>query len=261
MEVPFFVPTSFGDLAVTGAVDPAATDGGGPVLFLAGGEMPRSRNRVRVAMTRDLARTGRPAFRVDYPGAGLSPAPRLKEEEETAALLEVVRWLCDVCGSDTIALGGTCGGALKALRLAAMEPSVDAVVAIDSPIIKRRKSSRRVRGGLAAIDPLGGRVTSLLTGGSAGKELEYPWFPGLIEDLEVVGPRAKVAFVYGADDAFYPDLQRLLSESPLSSDVKGRLTVEILPGAQLYGFSDPADMKWLRETVVSFLTAAEVSHA
>lgn len=254
MEVPFFVPTSHGDLAVGATLDPGALGTTEPVLFLPGGDHPRSRNRVRLEIARELALRGRAVFRLDYPGAGLSPIDKVPRGDTVDVLLEVVTWVRQATGSDTLAVGGTCGGARHAIALSARDHSVSSVVAIDCPIARRRKTGRRLRAGIAAIDPLGGRVASVLAAGGRGGEANE-WFPGLIEDLAEATKTARIAFVYGGNDIFYGHLKRLITEEGLfPPGTTEQWTLEVRPDAQLYGFSDPEDMKWLRGSVVSYLT-------
>jgi pimeloyl-ACP methyl ester carboxylesterase len=261
MDVPFFLPTSSGPLAVGASIDPEQPSEGYPVLFLPGGHHPRSRNRVRLEIARDLAAKGRAVFRADYPGAGLSPLPALERDELLPAFLEALAWIRDACGVDRVAVGGTCGGASHALALAARDRAVHSVVAIDCPLTRRRrpqqKKSQRLKAGLAAIDAVGTRATPMLVGKKQIRDEHAPWFPHLVEDLVGATEHARVTFVYGENDYFYTDLQRLLGDDILPASVLRSLDVKTRPGAQLYGFKDPADMEWLRGSVVASLLEAE----
>lgn len=262
MEMPFYVPTSFGEIAVGASLERDQESQGHPVLFMAGGEHPRGRDRVRLQIARDLASKGRPAFRIDYPGAGLSPSEGVDGEDLLQLLLEVVAWIRDICSAERIAVGGTCRGAAHAVALAARDSSINSVVAVDCPIMTRlRKTRRRVAGrlraGIAAIDPIGTRATPLLVGGGRNETQDLTWSPPLMEALEAASATANICFVYGGNDVFYGHLQRLIAEGPLPAEVTRRWTVEVRPDAQLYGFSEPADMKWLREVVVAFLLSTE----
>jgi pimeloyl-ACP methyl ester carboxylesterase len=103
-----------------------------PVLFLAGGAVPRTAvNRMYVTCARRLARAGHPALRIDVSGIGESP-PRGGAPYNTpygASLLEDVRYAIDFIeerygAANGVCLVGLCSGAFAAFRLALDDPRI-----------------------------------------------------------------------------------------------------------------------------------------
>lgn len=264
MQVPFFVPTSAGPLDAMAHLPDGGQLRSPAVVFLPGGENPRTRNRVGLQLARDLAATGQPVLRLDLPGCGLSPIPDVMTDRDVLAstLVEAVAWFRDATGSSSSAIAGTCGGAATALAVAARDPGTEAAIAIDLPTIRRRKRKtlRRVRAGIAAVDPVGERFTTLLAGGGS-KGDDMGWFPGVLDSLRRADDDTQITFVYGEDDHFYEDFKLLQNSDELPREVIDRWNVEVRSGRQLYGFTKVEDMQWLTQRLVARLTSGTGSSA
>ncbi len=260
MQVPFFVPTSAGTIDAIAHLPDGGALKGPAVVFLPGGDNPRTRNRVGLELARDLATNGQPVMRLDLPGCGLSPIPEVIKDRDVLghALVEAVAWFREMTGAETSAIAGTCGGAATSLAVAARDPLTTKAIAIDLPTIKRkkRKALRRVRAGIAAVDPVGERFTAALVGGGSKGEMEG-WFPSVIDSLERAAGGTQVTFVYGGADHFYEDFQELMNSDVLGEEIRSAWDVKVLPDAQLYGFTKVEDMAWLRDALVEILAQPE----
>lgn len=258
MDLPFYVPTSVGDLAAIGRV-PDEGIGGPPVLLLAGRDSPRSKERVRWDIARDLAVVGRPCFRVDYPGVGLSAAPAAAAEQTVEVLGEAATWIRTACGASNIAVGGMCAGAISAVSLAARDPAIDVVVAVSLPFFVRDRSPldthvERARAAIAAVDPAGRRRS----GRPEKRRRNRPsrWRSGLREDLATATTTARVGLFYGTEDAYYRDFVAGREDGRIPDEIIDRCSLVVRDDARLYLSTIRADMDWLRERVVLFVTGA-----
>lgn len=248
MEVPFFVPTTLGDLAGIASLPASGRLRSPAVVLLPGGRNPRTRGRADLDAARRVATSGHPVLRLDYPGNGLSPRADFDLDERAESLLEASVWWKRLCEVDGLVLGGFCRGARFSLQLAALSSEITAVVAIGLPVAGRTMSATKVEIGLAAIDSVGKRLAPALARSTSRKSF-VGWKDATIADLSIAGARADIVLLYGADDHFYTDFLELLESGGLPDEVTGRLDVRIRPGCQVYGNSKIEDLRWIADTV------------
>lgn len=264
MDVPVFAPTSAGPLAATAHI-PEGGDVQGPcVLLLPGGQNPRSRDRMGLDMAREMATRGQPVLRVDLPGCGLSPTDEILQDRELLAgvLSEAIAWFRDLTHINHSAVAGTCGGAMLSLAVAKMDIATERAVAIDMPLLRRRgKKSRlrRVRAGIAAIDPVGERMTSRLVASGGDDKGHIEWMPGVLEDLAAAAEAAQVTLIYGGEDHFFDDFNTATASDGFPPNLRDKLRIEVLEGAQLYGFTKIKDLEWLQATMIRQLSHLPLS--
>ena len=255
-DIPFYIPTSVGDLAAIARVPPTGIDGP-PLLLLAGRDSPRSKERVRWEIARDLAGVGRPCFRVDYPGVGLSSTRALSTELTVDVLLEVAAWIRTVCETSKIAVGGMCAGAITAVSLAARDPAIDSVLAVSLPFFLRDRSRfdihvERARAAIAAVDPIGTRRVERLEKRRRNRRLE--WRPGLREDLVNATTTARVGLLYGTEDAYYWDFVAGREDGRIPPEVIDGCSLLVCDDARLYLSTETSAMEWLRKQAIAFVT-------
>ncbi|HEU4481079.1 MAG TPA: alpha/beta fold hydrolase [Actinomycetota bacterium] len=262
MEIPFFLPTSAGDLS---AIASLPDDGvlHGPSVFLLPGDSARNRVGVLRDVARRVADNRQPVMRFDYPGHGFSPIDATPTRKDLIPIIvEAMDWFSTQTGLTDVAVAGTCLGARAAVMLAAADDRVTTAVSVGCPIRKRKPVKPKVRAGLAAIDAIGGRVASHLARGSRTKTIGEGWQKGLVEDILTAAPRARVEFVFGELDEFYADFRDLMASGDIPEEVRDELTVTVLPGEQLRGLMSVEHHSWVVDVLVESLTSrlSPVSH-
>jgi pimeloyl-ACP methyl ester carboxylesterase len=259
MEIPVFLPTSVGSLAAVATLPADGSLVGPPVVWLPGGTNPRTRDPVIRQTARDIADRGQAMLRVDYPGCGLSGGSRLSDQDLLPVLLEACEWFRQSCGAGQITVGGSCRGAKLAIELATMTSHIGDVVSVSPPlgIRGRPRRRRKIRAGIAALDPVGSRMTPWLAGGDRlmGREDEE-WALGVLQLLAAA--RARIAFIHGTEDPG-SELYALLGDLP--EDLAPRISVTVRKGAQLYGFKKIADMEWLSQVLAETFQRAPARSA
>lgn len=264
MEMPVFVPTKDRSLAAALSL-PAGDPTGAPIVWFPGGTHTRTRDTVFRDIAPVLAAKGRPVMRLDYPGLGLSGGRSIKgpdRERLVATLNEAGEWFREACGADTWSAGGICGGGWLGLSVAAKNPNVGHVVCISlvmnkSPNYFANKRRRKILGGIAALDTLGSKITPALARPRHLRDEPFTPFPGMVEDI-IAGSHARVTFMYGSEDHSYHDFKRLVASGLVPENVTSEFQVLTQEGTQLYGFTKPRDMEWMKEQLVELLDTSKV---
>ncbi len=108
------------------------------VLYLNSGVHNRvGPHRIYVKTARRLSRLGLVSLRLDLPGTGDSEAAELEMHfdcHDAAGVPAAIDYLTGELGVETVVLLGLCAGARVAVRAAARDPRVDAVVAWSMPV-------------------------------------------------------------------------------------------------------------------------------
>ena len=220
MDIPFFLPTSAGDLSAIATL-PDGDPFTGPAVFLLPGDSARNRVNVLRDVARRVAAEGRPVMRFDYPGHGFSPTDGTPTRKDLIPIVvEAMDWFRSLTDQEEIAVAGTCLGARAAVLLAAADPRVTTAVSVGCPVRKRKPVKPKVRAGLAAVDAIGGRVATHLARGSRTKKISEGWQRGLVDDIVTASPRAHLEFVFGEKDEFYKDFQDLMASGDLSEEIR-----------------------------------------
>ncbi|HYU57290.1 MAG TPA: hypothetical protein VEO00_04480 [Actinomycetota bacterium] len=233
-EVPFFLPTSGGDLAAVASLPERGPLAGPPTLLLHSPFAPRPRGVAMLLLARRLADAGVPALRLDVPGSGLTPMADPDDRVRTIEILaDAARWFAAACGEKALAVAGTCLGGRYALGVAARIPWTERVTAVAAPI---RHASHRRRG-------------------LQGRRAPAPFQPGLPEDLRALPPTAEVTFVYGDQDAMYADFLALGDGGPADR----RWEVVVRPGVRLHGFRELTieNESWVVDLLAERMAPAE----
>lgn len=256
MEVPAFAPAPDRSLAAVVSV-PDASVRGSPIVWLPGGNNPRTRNTIGRDAARRVAAVGRPVMRLDYPGCGLSGGPRVRDGDGLVDLLNgACEWFRELCGAPSFTVGGTCRGARLGVSLAALNPRIDHVVAVSCPVgAHRRPRRRRIRAGVAALDPVGARMTSVLTREIRWRNERFELMPGVVEDI-VNASHSRLTFIYGTEDESFAAFTAMMEAGELPPQVADRIEVTSREGVQLYGFTKLDDMEWMTDTLAKLFSEA-----
>jgi pimeloyl-ACP methyl ester carboxylesterase len=260
MELPFFLPTSFGQLTAVASIPDDGVIKGPAAVMIPGGANARTRVRVLRDTATDLAARGQAALRFDYPGAGLSPGERMswKDRELAAVVVEACEWFLGETGQEEAAIAGTCIGGLVAFRVAALYDRIHRVAVVGVPLRRgrKRRTKPRIRAGIAGMDRIGPAVAARLARSSqAGWQPGDEWQPKLLEHLTTVAERAEIRFAYGANDRPYEDYQLLKETEELSEKTRERLSVDVLPEKSLGNLLDVEQHPWVRSVLTEALSA------
>jgi pimeloyl-ACP methyl ester carboxylesterase len=196
-------------------------------------------------------------MRLDYPGCGLSGGSRVRDADGLVEMLNrSCEWFRDLWDAPSITVGGTCRGARLGVSLAAVNPRIDHVVAVSCPVGAHRKPKRRrIRAGVAALEPVGARMTSVLTREIRWKEQRFDLIPGVVEDI-VNASHARLTFVYGTADESFAVFTAMMESGELPSDAADRIEIMSREGVQLYGFTKLEDMEWMTDALTELFTEA-----
>lgn len=254
MDLPFYLPTSGGDLSCVASI-PEFGELKDPAVVLLPGDNARNRVGVLRDVARGLAALQHPVLRFDYPGWGFSPTDAPGSRKELLPIvLEAVERFRTLTSCASIAVSGTCLGARGALMVAARIPGVTNTVAVGSPIRPRRPAGGKLAAGLATVDRIGGPMAERLAKlGSKTKVDGEGWQKGLLEDLDRAAERGRVELVFGGADEFYSDFLELSESGELPTRTLNRLVVTVLEGQQLRGLMSVEHHDWVRETLIRSL--------
>jgi pimeloyl-ACP methyl ester carboxylesterase len=259
VEIPFFLPTSFGQLTAVASIPDDGEITGPAAVMIPGGANARTRVRVLRDTATDLAAKGQAALRFDYPGAGLSPGERMswKDRELAIVVVEACDWFLGETGQKEAAIAGTCIGGLVAFRVAAMYERIGRVAVVGVPLRRgrKRRTKPRIRAGIAGMERIGPAVAGRLARSSqAGWQPGDEWQPKLLEHLVTVTARADVRFAYGAKDRPYEDYQLLKETDELPPAARERLSVAVLPDKSLGNLLDVEQHPWVRSVLTDALS-------
>jgi len=185
------------------------------VLLLSGGiyTLSTNRNRMFVDLARDLAGSGHRVLRFDYCGVGESTGvigPYALSDPNPADVLGVIECLA-AGGRNDLVVVGCCYGARAAMHTLAEEPRVRSMVLMAPPL------GDEARGDIGDSCDVGALF---------------------LKHAETLRARkVQTLFVYGAEDGYYHDFQRVRHtrlEALFSDD--SSLAVQVLPG-ELHGLS------------------------
>lgn len=263
MEVPFFLPTTFGQVTAVASIPENGVMRGPAAIMIPGGANARTRVRVLRDTATDLAAQGQPALRFDYPGAGLSPGERMswKDRELATVVVEACEWFLAETGQTEAAIAGTCIGGLVALRVASMYEHIRRVAVVGVPLKRgrKRKTKPRIRAGIAGMERIGPAVAGRFARSSQSGWEAGEWQPKLLEHLQIVIPRADVEFAYGQNDRPYEDYLDLKATDQLSATDRARLQVSVLEGKSLGNLLDVEQHPWVRAVLSRSLSSASAS--
>lgn len=249
-QVPFFLPSSKGELAAMAHLPAADPRPEASILLLTGG---RAGRRVVKSIADELASAGFMCLRFDYPGTGATPVTDpLPREELVSVTCEVGRWWSDRTGAE-LAIVGRCLGARLGVAAAARDNAVRRVVGIYLPVTLRT-AKQRLRRGIKKLDSRGPRLASRLIQGPRVVDRTQKGDPdeATLESDLASAVDTRFRFLYGGNDSALPAFSQLLAGTPEA--VRERVEVALLPDARLHGVPDLEHDAWVRSQVMEALS-------
>lgn len=260
-DIPLFFPTRKGEAAGIVSLPDEGSIGSTAVLLFTGDAHSRTRVGILRDVAKDLAASGYPTLRFDYPGAGLSGSESPPRQEELGAVaIDAAAWFLDETACTNLVTAGHCLGARLAVAVAAHNEAVTRAVAVGCPMKRRKVSRSPVRTRLAAKPNLGPVVAGVLARGSRAKSIGTGWYPGLLEEIRAATVRAQLGFIYGSEDDFYRDFLELQNE--LEPSVRSKVSVSVREGVQLRALTELEHHPWVAKEIQKLLghSASELTY-
>lgn len=251
-DIPLFFPTRKGEAAGIVSLPNEGSIGSTAVLLFTGDAHSRTRVGILRNVAKDLAASGYPTLRFDYPGAGLSASEAPPRQEELGDVaMDAAAWFLDETACTTLVTAGHCLGARLALLVAAHNEAVTRAVAVGCPVRRRKVSRSPVLTRLAAKSNLGPVVAGVLARGPRTKSIEPEWYPGLLEEIRAASVRAQLGFIYGSEDDFYRDFLELQEE--LEPSLRTKVSVSVREGVQLRALTELEHHPWVTAEIEKLL--------
>jgi pimeloyl-ACP methyl ester carboxylesterase len=247
IEKATFIPTSRGPVSAVARV-PESPHGIQAVLLLAGG---RAGKTILKLIANDLADSGLPCLRFDYPGVGATSADGSLSEPQLVALTqEIASWWQETTGADSLALVGHCLGARIAIACAARDVPASCVVGIHLPV-PDTSISRRIRTKVRSLDARGPKLASRFVPGvrvidRAGGHRDDETL-SLPEDLAAAATAARLRLLYGDGDKALTSFRAVVESLP--QDAQGAVELVVKPDARLHGMPERDNFSWIRSQI------------
>lgn len=244
-EVPVYIP-SRGERV--GGVVSMPEDAASPVgvVMVAGRARDRvHRNGMFVRMSRELARSGLYALRLDYPGVGISTGPPQifsLERPPIWAIQDACRFLVENTPVRRVLLVGTCFGGRLQLQAAPTIAEAVGLAVVSSPVLARTPSfGRRALGRLTRALPRprpssDGGPNAMRQRREHGLALQRRVSPAFARAANRFAERGHMYFLYGAGDFLADEIRFALERLNLPS---GSYEIEFTPG-EMHVFASTA---------------------